>query len=104
MNSSEPVIKIKPCSWSKMSALLGEWGRFLRGSKADMTAERAMTIAGYALAVSSAAAQGRRLPKDWARCHPSLPRQMEKHFEAIQAHPLVVGANWRPGFDIEFLS
>jgi len=96
-----PIITIKPCSWATMSGLLSEWQRYLK-DEGGMSVERAMTIAGHALAVAAAAAQGRKLPADWRHCHPSLPRQMERHFEAITAHPIVTGANMRPDFFIEF--
>ena len=84
-----------------MSSLLGEWNRFIKGD-IGMSSERAMIIAGHALAIAGAAEQGRKLPLDWKRQHPSLARQMQKHFDQINAHSIIRNANILPDIFIEY--
>lgn len=94
------VIAIRRCpSWSKVSGLLGEWNAYQRG-RVPMSPDRAAMIAGELMAVVYAKRQGRPMPKDWGRCHPSLPYQMQKHVDAILECDLIRMANELPEIDI----
>lgn len=75
-------MRVKCPSWNKLSALLGEWNRY-KWRDGPMSPSRAMEIAANIMAANNAKRQGNKMPKDWAKVHPSMPYQIMKTHDDI---------------------
>lgn len=101
MKTTPNAIVIKRCpSWSLVSGLLGEWGRFEHHGT-HLSPARAAEIAAYLYAAWHCKRRGLKMPKDWTRCHPSMPAQVGAIADRICAHPLIAGMNDQPTYWIE---
>jgi len=96
----EPVVIRRPPSADKAMSLAGAWSTFERHG-GEMTPEHAQDIAARLYAVWLAKRQGKWMPKDWKRHHPSLPCQIGALADRIAQHPIVATANFLQPYDFE---
>lgn len=95
------TITIKRCpSWNKCSEILGALGDYERGRRQLETSELFL-YAGMLRTVVHAKAMGAPMPKDWDKCHPSTPYQLERWADKIEQMDRVRLHNDPPFISIE---